>query len=85
MNHFMSAHTGVDIKDGAGTYTPPDQVSWKGFVVLADTVVAAITDSGDRPSTGITSMTLPLGTVVSANGHFTSIQLTSGSIELIRG
>lgn len=57
---------------------------WKDFVVLEDAIVAAITDDGTTASVGIDGGTLPAGTYVPANGNFTSIQLTSGTVSMGR-
>lgn len=80
------ASTGVDVIKDTSAHTPPTGVrGWKSIVALQDTVVAAFTDNGDLPSTGIVGATITAGNFVTAHGLFTSVQLTSGTAALIRG
>ncbi len=57
---------------------------WKAFVVLVAATINAITDNGGKVSTVPTATELPAGTFVSANGVFTSIDLTSGMVAMYR-
>lgn len=74
------AWNGVDIYSDTSVHTG----SWTSFVVLQDTIISAITDNGSNASTIPTATELPAGTFISANGLFSSIQLTSGMLEMVR-
>lgn len=76
----MVGKNGVDIYADTDTHTG----TWAAFVVLADVVINAVTDDGNDASTIPTATTLPAGTFATANGTFTSIDLTSGTILMIR-
>jgi hypothetical protein len=58
--------------------------AWKAFVVIDEATINAITDNGGSASTVPTATAIPTGTFVSANGVFTSIDLTSGSVAMYR-
>jgi len=58
--------------------------TWKAFIVYEAAVISAITDDGEDPSSIPTGETIPAGAFVGANGHFTSITLTSGKVAMSR-
>ena len=80
MDQFMSAAAGVDIITGTAANTPAAGVHWKGFVVLIEATLTVFTDDGDTPST-----VLPVGSVVTAQGHITTFTMSGGTVEMIRG
>ena len=71
---------GCDIYSDTDTHTG----AWKAFIVLAEATINAITDNGDDVSTIPTASAIPVGTFISANGNFTSIDLTSGTVIMYR-
>lgn len=74
------ASKGTDIFNDTDTHTG----KWKSFTVLIQATVNAITDDGGTASTVPTATALPAGSYVSANGYFTSIDLTSGMVAMAR-
>ncbi len=74
------ANSGTDIYNDSATHTG----NWKAFVVAIEATINAITDNGASPSTVPTATALPPGLYVSANGFFTSIDLTSGAVAMYR-
>ena len=72
--------SGTDMYADTDTHTG----EWTSFVVLEATVINAITDNGPSPSTVLTAVSIPAGLYVKANGVFTSIDLTSGSVAMTR-
>ena len=81
-----SASMGVDVFNDTNTHIPPsDSRGWKYLVVSVESVINAITDDGDLPSTNLTGVTFSAGTLLSSNGLFTSVDLTSGTVVAIRG
>lgn len=86
-NFITGAVAGVDIISGQGAALslPENCRGWKYVVVSVEAIIASFTDSGDTDSTGIVGTTLSAGTLISANGLFTAVTLTSGTIVAIRG
>jgi len=90
-NLVTAASAGVDVldftTDGAGPFTPPaGSRGWKFMTVSTEAVLGSLTETGGNPdSTGIVGPTLGAGTLLSANGLFTSIGLGSGCIIALRG
>jgi len=85
-NLITGAAAGVDIISNTLTHTPPSgSRGWKYLIVSVECVVNDITDNGSLPSTNIETVTLSAGTLVSANGLFTSVHLGSGTVVLVRG
>jgi len=81
-----SAAMGVDVISDTNAHTPPSGSNgWKYLVVSVEAVINAITDNGSPVSTNLTGVTFSAGTLISANGLFTSVDLTSGTAILIRG
>ncbi len=81
-----SATMGVDIINDTDVHTPETGSNgWKYLVVSAEAEINAITDDGDLASTNLTGVTLSAGTLISANGLFTSVDLTSGTVVMVRG
>jgi len=76
----IMAPNGMDIYSGAGTHTG----KWPAFVTIGSTVIAAYTDGGKWPTVIPTATAIEGGTLITANGNFTSIQVTSGAIACIR-
>lgn len=61
--------------------------NWFGFYVVADVVIASITDTVDTgvtASTVTTTSTIEAGTYIPAAGIFTAITLTSGTVVMYR-
>ena len=81
----MSASAGMDIVTGTSANTPSDGIHWKGFVVLIEATLTVFTDDGDTPSTGVVSTILPVGSVVTAQGHITTFTMSAGTVAMIRG
>jgi len=76
---------------GCDVYGPSDTDAhtgnWFGFYVVADVVIAAITDTvgtGVTASTVTTTTTIEAGTYIPAAGVFTAITLTSGTVVMYR-
>jgi hypothetical protein len=80
------AAMGVDIINDTDAHTPPTpSLGWKFLTVSVEAEIHAITDDGDVPSTNLTGVTLSAGTLLAANGLFTSVTLSSGTVVMVRG
>ena len=58
--------------------------NWKALVVLQAATFDTITDDGQTPSVIPTGVSLPAGTFLSANGKFTTIDLSAGMVAMSR-
>lgn len=81
----LLASNGMDIYADTDTHNAPAGGGWVALVALDDIVINAITDNGDNPSLIPTATTFRAGSYISAEGLFTSIDLTSGVVGMIRG
>ena len=88
-NLVTAADGGMDVVSGAISSLAATSISglrgWKYCVCLAETIISAIVDDGSPASTNLTTWTYAAGTLLSANGLFTSITLTSGTVAMVRG
>ena len=80
------AAMGVDIIDDTNAHTPTTpSKGWKFLTVSVEAEIHANTDDGAVPSTNLTGIVLSAGTLLAANGLFTSVTLTKGTVVMVRG
>ena len=89
-NYLTAAASGMDIFTDTNTHTPIGQIrGWKYIAVMDDaTIETAVEGFSDTPSTGINGVAFPAGSLIAANGLFTSVKMAdqaNGVIACIRG
>ena len=88
MSGFKGDYNAATAVAGRGSDTYADANAhtgrWSALLVLSAAVIAAITDDSNNPSTVLLATSYPAGSYLGASNAFTSVQLTSGTVQMIR-